>query len=135
MRVIQHFPGLVVFMILSSACNSDLTVVKSDNSNERTSSFASFTNLEQALRTIPGLEFEGSGNALKVLVRGKGSILYNTSPLFVVNGTPMGNNYASVNNAINVQNIKRISVINGVNGSTRYGVSANHGVIQIELTN
>lgn len=118
--------GLMGFILLSCAASNTGTTKKStgrDYSNYRT--------LAEALRAHGAIVKE-SGNSASVVLRGKGSILLNTEPLYVLDGVPMGNDYTTVNNSINMMNVQSIRIIRSASQATmRYGEAANHGAIEI----
>lgn len=123
--------SMFIFLV-ALGCKQDKMTLKSDTRRPGRD-FSSYTNLAQALRTVGSIQVEGSGNNVRVYMRGKGSIVGNTQPLFVVNGIPLGNDYAQANNAVDVRNIDSISTISGMSATTRYGQAANHGAILIKL--
>ncbi|RMG28611.1 MAG: hypothetical protein D6730_05290 [Bacteroidetes bacterium] len=92
------------------------------------------SNLELAdhLRKIPGLMVSGSGRNVSIQVRGVGSINAGTDPLFVLDGTPIGTEYAMVADAINPNEIKSIRVLKGADAAI-YGARAANGVILIRM--
>ena len=94
-------------------------VTKTDVSGNE---YASFSSIYEILKTIPGLTVSGN----RVTVRGVNTTGSST-PLFVVNGTPVN----SVD-AINPSMIKSIEVLKGPSTSV-YGLQGANGVIIIRL--
>lgn len=88
--------------------------------------------LADALRKNTSLQVTGSGDNVKILIRGAGTIQLNTQPLFVVNGVRMGNSYASANSAVNPNEIVSIRVLKSLSDTAIYGEEGNHGVIVIK---
>lgn len=104
--------------------------------------------IEEVLRgQIQGLTLQGSvatpGVGAEINIRGLTSINGRTSPLIYVDGTRVGSENGSFEDAglatgaatvlqsISVQDIERIEVIKGSAASTLYGTDATAGVIQI----
>jgi TonB-linked SusC/RagA family outer membrane protein len=87
----------------------------------------------------------GAGTSQKVIIRGYSSLNSN-QPLYVVDGMPMSNNLAGVqdlNNAvdfgnqanqINPNDIQNITVLKGASATALYGSRAANGVIMITTT-
>lgn len=91
------------------------------------------SSLADVLRKNTSLQVTGTGNDVKVFVRGMSSFKLNTQPLFVIDNVPVGNSYASANNAINPNEIARVRVLrSAAETTTIWGVDGNHGVILIE---
>lgn len=82
------------------------------------------------LRTIPGLEIRGNGPNPNILLRGTTSFLGENRPLFVLNSTPIGHDFQSVNSSVVVQEIKRVEVLKGAQAAL-YGSRGANGVILI----
>jgi TonB-dependent SusC/RagA subfamily outer membrane receptor len=103
------------------ARKKDITkpVTKTDISGNE---YASFSSIYEILKTIPGLTVSGKS----VTVRGI-STWGSSTPLFVVNGTPVN----SID-AINPSMVKSIEVLKGPSASV-YGLQGANGVIIIRL--
>ena len=86
--------------------------------------------LGDMIRRLPGVQVSGRGTYLKIKVSGAESFMANTDPLFVVNGTAVGTNYAQVANTVNPNDISSISVLKGAD-ATIYGARGANGVILI----
>ena len=74
----------------------------------------------------------GTGNDAKVTVRIKN--FYNDEvgePLFLVNGVNYARDFQSVQNSINPEDVKSVEVYKTPAELMRYGVSGEHGVINI----
>jgi len=88
--------------------------------------------LSDLLRRASGVQIIGSGDNIKIKVRGAQSFGSETQPLFVVDGTPMGTSYSAVNKLVNPRLVKSINVLKG-SASALYGSRAANGVISIEM--
>lgn len=89
--------------------------------------------LTDYLRRIPGMLIQGSGPGATVRVRDQRSIETDTSPLFVVNGVILGNNFASLYSGIDPNEISRIRVLKTASETNRYGLQGGNGVLEITL--
>ncbi|MHA7059348.1 carboxypeptidase-like regulatory domain-containing protein [Aquimarina sp. M1] len=76
---------------------------------------------------FPGVQVSGFGNDASYTIRGNSSFNNERQPLFVVDGAP----YQTTPIFLQPDNIKRISVINGLAGATRYGEAGRGGVFLI----
>ena len=83
--------------------------------------------LEDMIRRLPGVQVSGSGQNLSVKVSGSESFMSGTSPLYVVNGTSIGNSYSQVVNMLNPNDITSIRVLKGSDASI-YGTCGANGV-------
>ncbi|MEM7367746.1 MAG: TonB-dependent receptor plug domain-containing protein [Bacteroidota bacterium] len=86
--------------------------------------------LADMLRRVPGVNVRGSGMNASVTIRGISSINLTNEPLYVIDGIPVGNNYASVATTLNTNDIKHIRVLKG-GDATIYGARGANGVIVI----
>lgn len=89
--------------------------------------------LSDYLRRIPGVYVQGRGENATVMVRGYGSLEANHEPLFIVNGSIMGNSYSQVARMIDSNDIKSVSVLKDVSSTSVYGMQGQNGVILIKL--
>ena len=85
------------------------------------------------LRRISGVSVRGDGPEATVRIRGDMNFNADATPLFVVNGTILGNNFASVYSTIDVNEIARVRVLKNVSDTNRYGMQGANGVIEIKL--
>ena len=83
------------------------------------------------LRRVPGLQIDQRGSDVSVMIRGANSMTGSNSPLYVVNNSPIGNNYSEAVSAVDVNDIKTVNVIKGAEGQQMYGMRGANGVIQI----
>ncbi|NJB87781.1 hypothetical protein GGR26_003567 [Lewinella marina] len=89
--------------------------------------------LTSYLRQVAGVIVRGSGADATVRIRGDVNFNADATPLFVVNGTILGNNFASVYNTIDINEIARVTVLKNVSDTNRYGMQGANGVIEIRL--
>ncbi len=87
--------------------------------------------LTDMLRRLPGVRVQsGRGPYAKILVDGPSSYLAKTDPLFIVNGTAVGNNFSTIYTMVSPNNVISLSVLKGAD-ATLYGSRGNCGVILI----
>lgn len=96
---------------------------------------ASGIDLTSYLRRIPGMQVRGSGPSAFVRVRDSRSFQSDTTPLFVVNGTILGNNFAQLYSSIDPNEIAQIKVLKSASETNRYGLQGGNGVLEIKLKN
>ena len=89
--------------------------------------------LSAYLRRIAGVSVRGSGADATVRIRGDAKILGSTTPLFVINGSILGNDYGQVYDTVDINEIKRVTVLKNVSDTNLYGMQGANGVIEIEL--
>ena len=90
------------------------------------------TSMAELLRRQPNLNVSGSGNNIKVQIRGSRSFNSTNQPLYIVEGRRMGHQYSTIA-AIAPQDVQRINVIRDPAQLSSYGVGASNGVIEIFL--
>ena len=74
------------------------------------------------------------GGGTEVTIRGLGSINAANSPLYVVDGVPLGNSSADLNNPLNFiapQDIESVTILKDAASAALYGSRANNGVVLI----
>ena len=86
--------------------------------------------LGDMIRRLPGVQVGGSGNNLIVKINGSESFMADTRPLYVVNGTAIGNDFSQVASAVNPNDVDSIRVLKG-SDATIYGTRGSNGVILI----
>ena len=86
--------------------------------------------LADHLSKVSGVNVFGSGNNVRVKIRGATSFNATTAPLFVVNGQKLGRSYSRVANVVPVSDIKSIKVVRGADAAI-YGSEGANGVIEI----
>ena len=89
--------------------------------------------LTSYLRRVAGVSVRGDGADATIRVRGDMNFQTDATPLFVVNGTILGNSFATVYSTIDVNEIARVRVLKNVSDTNRYGMQGANGVIEIKL--
>lgn len=111
--------------------NSD--VAPRDDANSVAVDATSGIDLTSYLRRIPGMQVRGSGPTAAIRIRDNRSAQSDTTPLFVVNGVILGNNFAQLYSAIDPNEIARVTVLKSASETNRYGLQGGNGVVEIKL--
>ena len=110
-----------------TALEKDATMAsKTMRPNEKNPSNLSLADM---IRQESGVTVTGQGNNVTVRVRGSGSF-GPSDPLYIVNGTDLGTDYARVAGALNTNDITSITVLKGTDAAI-YGSRGGNGVIVI----
>jgi len=127
----KTLPTLLIFIgLLVGSCNSSKVGQKALDPTSAKANAAS--NLTEYLAQVPGLMVSGAGSSARFKIRGINSLTLNSDPLFVVNGTPMNQGYASVYDLIDVKDVKSARLLRGSEASF-YGARGASGVVLIKL--
>ncbi len=113
--------GLVVLFWGCSATGPD--------SSATSDPATTYTSLLDVLRNQPQLNITGAGNNVEIRIRGSRSITGNNEPLFVLDGTPIGNGYSSAS-TIDANMVDGVRVLAGSQAAI-YGARGANGVILI----
>jgi outer membrane receptor protein involved in Fe transport len=117
----------MLFIGCATSNNSSSSESNSQNTSEATYEISMLDIMRKS-----GVMVRGTGNDAKITVRIKN--FYNDEvgePLFLVNGVNYANNFQSVQNSINPEDVKSVEVYKTPAELMRYGVSGEHGVINI----
>ncbi len=130
----KTFSGLSILLffisIIFTSCNASSGLVDGERP-EKPEVF--YKDLGERLRAEGGINVMGSGENTSIVIRGIQTITGDTRPIFVIDGLNMGRDYNTVNNAINVNDIKRIKVLKGKSETALYGEAGNNGVILLTM--
>ncbi|HKK44418.1 MAG TPA: TonB-dependent receptor plug domain-containing protein [Balneolaceae bacterium] len=131
----QNVLLLVMTLVVALGCSSSGSTRSENVAKQRDKDTVTNKNnvgrdLAYYLQQVPGVIVSGSGNNVDVNIRGSASFMASTSPLFVIDGQPVGNNYSNVNSMINVNDIDYVRVLKGSEAAA-YGVRGGNGVIEI----
>lgn len=87
--------------------------------------------LTDMIRRLPGVRVQsGRGQYANIVIGAPSSFMSGTSPLFVVNGSALGNDYSVVYNTVRSPDVISMSVLKG-SDATIYGTRGANGVILI----
>ena len=89
--------------------------------------------LDAYLRRLPGVNVRGEGANAQVQIRGNSSFGGGSSPLFVVDGTILGNSYAQLLSTVDPSEIARVRVLKNASETAEYGLQGGNGVLEFKL--
>lgn len=121
---------------------------------DRQVNYAAMSTLADALRVQSGVQVIGTGNDIKVLIRGVNSsrgeqrtsvvgnatggptqrsttVIQDAEPLFIIDNTVVGSSYDAAATAVNVQDIVDIKILKSYAETNAYGETGKNGVIKI----
>ena len=130
MKMLRLFLFIAATGLVFASCGTAGKTAQQGNVNDKASQ-----SLADVLRKNSSIQVTGNGDSAKVQVRGAGSFNLNTSPLYVIDGVPMGNSYSQANSAVNPGQIVNVRVLKSQSETTLYGENGNHGVILIKTIN
>ena len=85
------------------------------------------------IQSKPGVIVNGDGATASIRIRGiLQSLSLDSSPLFVLNGVPRGQDFAGVYNDVSAIDIKSVRVLKDPSDTGIYGVRGANGVILIK---
>ena len=120
--------AIAIFASVQFGCSS---APPAATSQPKSNAQYGYTTLLDMLRKEPQLTISGSGNNPTIRIRGDKSIHSNNEPLFVVNGTPLGQGYNSVS-SLDVNSVESIRVLPASRAGI-YGARGATGVIEIKM--
>ena len=133
---------IVVFALSSilyfSSCSSSQGGVASSSTNNSSKLVGEGqlnNNLADLLRKNTSLNIKGQHPNVNIDIRGINTIKGDSRPFFVIDGVSMGRSYAQANNAVNLNNVKRIRILKSLSELAVYGEDGVNGVIIIEHAN
>lgn len=143
---------LFLLTLLISACGSSQYATTKGGRNI---DYSTMSTLADALRIQSGVQVMGSAHNTKIAIRGVNTsksstsetftasptgggpvqrqtkVLDDVEPLFMVDGTIVGNSYNQANRVVNVQDIVSIKVLKSYSETNSYGEQGKNGVIKI----
>ncbi|MFH5883033.1 TonB-dependent receptor plug domain-containing protein [Halalkalibaculum sp. DA3122] len=135
----KRFHSLIVIAItitatVAASCASTGNSARSERQSSERLSRVQVENpnisLADYLRRVPGVNVQGSGNNVQIIIRGINTFRGSTAPLFYIDQTRVGRSYSRVNSMVNMHDVDNIKVVKGVEASA-YGVEGANGVIII----
>ena len=128
---------IVFFSMAFSSCKSSRGTSGSSAATNSTADAPVITDSDREnvllidmLRRVPGLNITGGNYNPQITIRGTKSIMGDNNPLFVLDGVPLGRNYADAAANVNTINIASIKVLKGTKAAI-YGARGSMGVIEI----
>lgn len=132
------FMSFVMISCSGTKKTSSLTVSHDGNpetgvAKSNTEAKESNLSLADYLRRLPGVRVIGTGDNVRVFVRGGGGSpqASGNSPLFVIDGNQAGNDYSQASNMIDMNDIAYVEVLKDVASTNSYGMLGSNGVILI----
>lgn len=129
------FLSILATVFLFAGCSSTGSVAESEKKENPRGSvsedYNNFYSLADFLYRVPGVNVSGSGNNVRVIVRGVNSFKLDVSPLYVIDGTAVGRSYSQVNSMLSPKDIDYVQVLKDERASS-YGVRGSNGVILIK---
>lgn len=86
--------------------------------------------LADFLRHTPGVNVFGTGDNVKVHIRGISTIRGADEPLFVIDGQIAGHSYHEANQRVTPRQIDRVRILKGSDAAS-YGIRGGNGVVVI----
>lgn len=139
MKRFVYFMSLLAMcglLALTSACKTS-----GEARSERKSLLADTpaTDMAELLRRQPNIIVNGSGNNVKLQIRGSRRMTPSggvevSEPMIMVNGIRMGNGYQPIA-TLNPADVERLNIISDPATLASYGLGAASGVIEIFLKN
>ncbi|MCC5915079.1 MAG: TonB-dependent receptor plug domain-containing protein [Balneolaceae bacterium] len=136
-RLPLFFACLIAGSLMIFACGTSSTISEDEpqlmpitEAYGITSERGTEQNLADFLRRQSGITILGSGNDVRVRIRGISTLRGADDPLFVIDGQIAGTSYRDINGRVSPRQISHIRVLKGPDAAT-YGVRGGNGVIQI----
>lgn len=125
--------AVVLASLFMTACQTTHSIHDRDKlsgSSNLNSPYAHYRNLASALRNFVGVETSNAGGQERVLIM-RNQTMSLQEPLYVVNGFPMGTNYQTVNQVIDMQRVTHIRILRSPAEAIDYGPQSAGGAILI----
>ena len=88
--------------------------------------------LSEFMRKVPGLLVYGNGQNATIRVRAVTNSFYgNNDPLFIIDGTRVGNSFSTVAGMLSAGEVERVTVLKDPSDTGIYGFAGSNGVIII----
>ncbi|TVQ65920.1 MAG: hypothetical protein EA360_07415 [Balneolaceae bacterium] len=87
--------------------------------------------LKDYLMRLSGVQVTERGGEVRVVLRGASSLSGDNSPLFVLDGSPVGTSYSDIENAVELRDVDYIQIMRGSEAMTMYGMRASNGAVVI----
>lgn len=137
MKALFVLPVIALFLLFTPSCKQSMSPNRSAlPANPDITSFATqdFPNLSLAdyLRRIPGVQVQGNSSNAQVFVRGLSSFESTNTPLFVIDGVQVGNDFQQAAANIDPNDILSVTVLKDAASTLEYGIRGGSGVILIK---
>jgi len=127
------FISILSVFVMLQACSSSEITEKRNNKPLGLAVNAAETSLSLAdyLRRSAGVYVQNRGTNVSVRLAGVQTVNSYSEPLYVIDGTPLGNSYSMATSIVDVSDIERVQVLKRNAGSAQYGMRGSNGVILI----
>lgn len=134
MMLKKFIPLLILCNILFFSCASSSDSNATEKNLPRTVESTNEQTMAEIMQKLSGVQVRGSGNdtTVRVMVGNYFNEPY-TEPLFLLNGVSYADNFLSVQNGINPQDVKSVQVYKTPAELGRFGLRGANGVIDINL--
>ncbi|NND07921.1 MAG: TonB-dependent receptor plug domain-containing protein [Saprospiraceae bacterium] len=129
---LRSYPVMVLALLTITWLSCSTSAPAGNVDKDKDIESPEFTELMDLLRREGGLDIRGYGSDASIFIRGNRSLSSSDAdqPLFVVDGAPIGRGYAEVEGSVDVQTVKKITVVPPAQAG-RYGARGAFGVIEI----
>lgn len=126
------FRALIYFtlFVITLACTSTQQATTGARPPKETTGV--YQSLVDYLRRHPSVRVIGTGEDVQVFVRGIDTLIGEIEPLFVVDGSLVGESYAEANRIVDVNDIKSVNVLNAIDATNQYGLRGSRGAVVIK---
>ena len=136
MKALSSLFAIVAFLIFSGCGTSNYMIsqpiaIGTTEAINQVSVSPSNMSLVDYLKRVPGIQITGSNSNPDIRIRNAMSINGNSKPLFVIDRIPSGSEYTDIVNAVDVNDIKTITVLKDVSSTSMFGLRGANGVILI----
>ena len=105
---------ILTLSLLFAGCSSTGSSVSDRNDDGRIENQNDYyRSLADYLTKVPGVNVRGSGDNAFVTIRGVSSFNSTNTPLYVIDGNAVGNEYSRANSIVNPQDIDYVRVLKG----------------------
>lgn len=129
------FIALIGVTACSSSKNSSATNDESYGGTTEVNVDNSSISLADYLRRVSGVQVSGNGSSATITVRGTGTMIGDSSPLFVLDAVKSGRDFGRISRLVNMSEVIKIRVLKGIEASAGYGQQGGNGVIEIYTDN
>jgi len=127
--------GQTLFLLLIVGfigCSSSQNTSTAQDKRHHGPDYSRFTSLADILRRQPGIQMTGTGDNVRIIIRGMNSMQLDTRPLFIVDNTIVGRDYSKVNEMINPIDVGSVRILKSYAETNSYGTQGRNGIIMIK---
>ena len=83
-------------------------------------------------RQVPGVRVREVGGLTQVMIRSAVQDQMNPEPLYVLDDVPLGRSFQQLEQMVDVNDVRRVTVLRDISSANIYGMNAKNGVILVE---